>query len=179
VDARELADLISSGDAAPASGWVAGVTAALGAALVAKAASRSDGWGAAAGAQAQAADLQERLLELAAKDARAYQSALEAFEQPDSGLARKLAAAAGVPLAIAETSADVALLAASAAECADGAERADAAAAAALAAGAARACSKLVAVNLATAPGDERIGAAQRAVETAEDAARTALASDM
>src|SRR4029453_6527553 len=84
VDARELADLISSGDAVPASGWVAGVTAALGAALVAKAASRSDGWGAAAGAQAQAADLQERLLELAAEDAQAYQSALEAFEQPDS-----------------------------------------------------------------------------------------------
>jgi hypothetical protein len=34
-------------------------------------------------------------------------------------------------------------------------------------------------VNLATAPGDERIAVAQRAVETAEDAARTALASDM
>ena len=48
-DARELAELISSGEAVPASGWVAGVSAALAAALVAKAAKRSAGWSEAAG----------------------------------------------------------------------------------------------------------------------------------
>ena len=72
ADARELAELISSTEAVPASGWVAGVSAALAAALVAKAAARSEGWSDAAGARAQALDLRDRLLELAAQDARAY-----------------------------------------------------------------------------------------------------------
>lgn len=179
MDARELADLISSPDAVPASGWVAGVTAALGAALVAKVASRSTGWSGAAGARAQAADLRDRLLELSAEDARVYEAVLDALEEPGTGLADALAESADVPLAIAEASADVALLAASAAECADGPVRADAAAAAALAAGAARAAAKLIAVNLATTPGDERIAAADRALETADDAARAAFVSDM
>jgi hypothetical protein len=34
-------------------------------------------------------------------------------------------------------------------------------------------------VNLATAPGDERVAAAARAVEVAEGAARAALASEI
>ena len=71
------------------------------------------------------------------------------------------------------------LLAADATERADGASRADAAAAAALAAGAARAAAKLVAINLSTQPGDERIAAAERAVEAADDAARQALAAEI
>jgi len=179
VDARELADLISSPEAVPASGWVAGVTAAFGAALVAKAAARSKGWTGAAGAQAQAADLRERLLDLAADDARVYESALSALDDPGADLAEALAESADVPLAIAEAAADVSLLASSAADCADGAARADAAAAAALAAGAARAAAKLISVNLATTPGDDRIAAADRALETAEGAARAAFVSDM
>lgn len=179
MDARELADLISTPEAVPASGWVAGVTAALGAALVAKVAARSDGWSGAAGARAQAADLRDRLLDLSAQDARVYEAVLDELEEPGVGLAEALAVSAEVPLAIAEASADVALLAASAAECADGPVRADADAAAALAAGAARAAAKLIAVNLATTPGDERIAAADRALETAEDAARAAFVSDM
>jgi formiminotetrahydrofolate cyclodeaminase len=179
VEARELAELISADAAVPASGWVAGVSAAFGAALVAKAAARSASWGEGEGIRAQAIDLRDRLLALAEWDSRAYETALTALERRDEGLARALAAAADVPLALAEAAADVALLAAEAAERADGAARADAAAAAALAAGSARAASKLVAVNLATAPGDERIGAAQRAVETADDAARQALATDI
>ena len=43
TDARELAELISSDEAVPASGWVAGVSASYAAALVAKAAVRSKG----------------------------------------------------------------------------------------------------------------------------------------
>jgi formiminotetrahydrofolate cyclodeaminase len=179
ADAFELAELISGADAVPASGWVAGVSASFAAALVAKAAGRSEGWSDAAGARAQAVDLRDRLLALAAQDTRAYETALEALEERHSGLARALDAAAAVPLALAETSADVALLAAQASECADGASRADASAAAALAAGAARAAAKLVAVNLATTPGDERLAAAKRAVETAEDAAKAALGAEI
>jgi formiminotetrahydrofolate cyclodeaminase len=179
VDARELAELISSSEAVPGSGWVAGITAAFAAALVAKAASRSDGWSGAPGARSQAADLRDRLLELSAKNALVYESALDALEQPGSDLADALAEAADVPLALAETAADVALLAASAAECADGPSRPDAAAAAALAAGAARAAAKLISVNLAMMPGDERLTAAERAVEAADDAARSAFASEI
>jgi formiminotetrahydrofolate cyclodeaminase len=179
TDARELAELISAADAVPASGWVAGVSASFAAALVAKAAIRSDGWSDSAGARAQAVDLRDRLLELAEEDARAYESALGALERPDHDLAPALFVAAEVPLAIAEAAADVALLAADATERADGASRADAAAAAALAAGAARAVAKLVAINLSTQPGDERIAAAERAVEAADDAARQALAAEI
>jgi methenyltetrahydrofolate cyclohydrolase len=177
--ARSLAEELSSSEAVPASGWAAGVSAALGAALLAKAAARSEGWREAAGARAQALDLRDRLLALAARDARAYESALAALERRHSGLARALAAAADVPLALAETAADVALLAAEATERADGHSRADAAAAASLAAGAARAAAKLVAVNLATVAGDERVAAADRAAGTAEDAARHAQLAEI
>jgi formiminotetrahydrofolate cyclodeaminase len=179
ADARELTELISSGEAVPASGWVAGVSAALAASLVAKAATRSESWSDGRGIAAQATDLRDRLLGLASRDSEAYEAALAALERPDSALADALAAAADVPLALAEGAADVSLLAAEAAERADGASRADAAAAAALAAGAARAASKLVAVNLSMVPGDDRIRAAERAVETADDAARQALATEI
>lgn len=179
TEARELAELISSADVIPASGWVAGVSASFAAALVAKAAVRSEGWSDSAGARAQAVDLRDRLLALAVQDAQAYESALEALERPDESLAGALASAADAPLALAEAAADVALLAADATERADGASRADAAAAAALAAGAARAAAKLVAINLSTQPGDERIAAAERAVEAADDAARQALAAEI
>jgi formiminotetrahydrofolate cyclodeaminase len=179
TDARELAELISSPDAVPASGWVAGVSASFAAALVAKAAARSEGWSDSAGARAQAIDLRDRLAALAAEDASAYESALDALERRESDLARALGVAADVPLALAEAASDVALLAADATERADGASRADAAAAAAIAAGAARAAAKLVAINLSTQPGDERIAAAGRAVDTADDAARRALAAEI
>ena len=177
--AHELAEQISSSEAVPGSGWVAGVSGAFAAALVAKSASRSEGWSGAEGARAQALELRDRLLALAAQDARAYEHALSALERRDSGLARALARAAEVPLAIAATAGDVAELAAETAERADGHARADAAAAAALAAGAARAASKLVAVNLAALEGDERVGRAGRAAEAASDAAARALAADV
>ena len=179
TEPRELAESISSPEAVPASGWVAGVTAAFGASLVAKAAARSESWGEAEGIRAQAVGLRDRLLALAGQDARAYETALGALEQRDAGLARVLDKAAEVPLAIAETAADVALLAAEAAERADGAAQADAAAASALAAGAARACAKLVAVNLGTTPEDDRVAASMRALEAAHDAAQRAFSADI
>jgi formiminotetrahydrofolate cyclodeaminase len=177
--AQDLAERLSSGEAVPGSGWVAGVTASLAASLVAKAASRSDGWSGAEGARAQALDLRDRLLVLAGEDARAYEHALTALERRDAGLARALARAAEAPLAIAEAAADVALLAAEGAECADGSARADAAAAACLASGAATAARRLVQVNLATIGEDERLTRAERAAEAAADAAKRALAADL
>ena len=174
--AHELAERISSAEALPGSGWVAGASGAFAAALVAKTASRSGGWSGAEGARAQALELRDRLLALAGQDARAYEHALTALERRDSGLARALAKAAEVPLAIAETSVDVALLAAEAAEGADGAARADASAAAALAAGAARAAVRLVEVNLVTLEDDDRLARARRAGDAAADAAKRALA---
>src|ERR1700675_230904 len=148
--ARELAEAISSGEAVPGSGWVAGVSAALAAALVAKTAKRSEGWSDSAGARAQAIELRDRLLALAEQDALAYETALTSLERRDSGLARSLAKAAEVPLKIGEAGGGAALLAAEGAARADGSARADAAAAACLAAGAAQAARRLVEVNLAT-----------------------------
>ena len=142
----------------------------------AKSAARSEGWAGAEGARAQALDLRDRLLALAAQDARAYERALTALERRDSGLARALDKAAEVPLTIAETSADVAELAAEASDRADGAARADAAAAASLAAGAAQAAAKLVAVNLGALHDDERVARAGRVAEAAAEAARRARA---
>jgi len=176
--AHELAEAISSAEAVPGSGWVAGVSGSLAAALVAKAASRSEGWSGAEGARAQALDLRDRLLALAGQDARAYEQALTALERRDTGLARALDRSAEVPLAIAETAADVALLAAEAAESADGAARADASAAAALASGAARAAVRLVEVNLGMLQEDERLGRARKAAEVADDAAKRALSGE-
>jgi formiminotetrahydrofolate cyclodeaminase len=177
--ARELAERISSGEAVPGSGWVAGVSAALAAALVAKSAARSEGWSDAEGARAQAIDLRDRLLALAQQDALAYERALTSLERRDSGLARSLARAAEVPLAIGEAATDAAMLAAEAAERADGAAKADAAAAACLAAGAAQAASRLVEINLSTQADDERLTRARLAAEAASDAAQRALAAEV
>ena len=157
--AHELAETVSSADAAPGSGWVAGVSAGLAAALVVKAASRSEGWEAAEGARAQALELRDRLLALAGQDVRAYERALSALEQRDASLERSLVRAA------------------EAAEAADGAARADASAAAALASGAARAAVRLVEVNLVTLQEDERLGRARRAADAASEAAGRALAA--
>jgi formiminotetrahydrofolate cyclodeaminase len=176
--ARELAEAISSAEAVPGSGWVAGACAGFAAALIAKSAGRSEGWSDSEGTRAQALELRDRLLALAGQDARAYDTALTALEKPDSGLARALARAAEVPLEIAECSADAALLAAETAERAEGSARADASAAAALAAGAARAAARLVEVNLSTSSEDERVARARRAAEAADDAAKRALAAE-
>lgn len=176
--AHELAEQISSSEAVPGSGWVAGISGAFAAALVAKSASLSEGWSGAEGARAQALELRDRLLALAAQDAKAYEQALGALERRDSGLARALAKAAEVPLAIAATAGDVAELAAEAAERADGHAQADAAAAASLAAGAALAAAKLVAANLAAVEGDERVAQAGRSADAAAAAAKRALATE-
>lgn len=83
-----------------------------------------------------------------------------------------MARAAAVPLAIAEASVDIVLLAVDVAERCDPALRADAVAAAQLAEGAARAAAELVAVNLGVIEDDERLELARTLAEAAATAAR-------
>ena len=76
---------------------------------------------------------------------------------------------------LADTAADVAVLAALTAEFGDGTYRGDAAAAAILAEAGARAAAKLVAVNLTVTEDDERLRRAREAEEAARRAAARAL----
>jgi methenyltetrahydrofolate cyclohydrolase len=167
----------------PAAGPAAAVAAAMAASLVGMAAHSATGWPGAGGAAAQARSLRARLVPLALADAEAYAEALEALRESAAGhghhaeLGLKLDRAAALPLAIAETAADVAELAALAAEHGDGPSRTDAVAAAALAEGAVVAAARLVELNLRTTPGDERSLRCRQLVEAATAARERALAS--
>jgi len=153
--------------AGPATAQVGSEAAAIVAAIA-----RAGGDGAAA-AQAQA--LASRLCQLAEDDARVFAAATAALpdgtpkesdDRRDFALGRALDAAAEVPLAIAESCADVADLARDVSERADPAHAADLEAAALLAGGAARAAAHLVEVNLLVAPDDVRAGRARAAAAT-------------
>jgi formiminotetrahydrofolate cyclodeaminase len=140
-------------------------------------------WPEAAAAVAQAESLRARATSLAQEDA----DALDAFlaerapnpaQQPESRdfrIGRALLRAADVPLTIAETACDVALLAAHVTSRCNGDVRPDAAAAAALARGAVAAAAHLVEVNLATGEADTRVTRARQLVRTADAAATEAL----
>jgi formiminotetrahydrofolate cyclodeaminase len=163
----------------PAGGAVSAVTAALAASLVAKLARHSrSSWSEAGATAAQADALRARSVSLGAEGASAYRAALavlDAGERGDEALAHALDRAAAVPLRIARTACDVALLAASVSEAGLPALGADAAVAAALAEGAARGAAHLVGVNLTAVPGDARIAEANGYVSAAGAAARRAL----
>jgi formiminotetrahydrofolate cyclodeaminase len=145
-----------------------------------------DGWPDAAGAAAQAASLRRRAAPLAERDVDAYVAALDALAAPrgatpedrDAALGDALSHAADVPLAIAETAADTAVLAATITERGDERVRGDAAAAATLAAAAAQASANLVAINLAAAADDPRLTRARAIAAAAVDAARWTLDLD-
>jgi formiminotetrahydrofolate cyclodeaminase len=149
-----------------AAGPVAAQTGSA-AAQVLRAAAQAAGVGALA---AQAVSLGTRLDRLAEDDARALERARSLMpdaepDEPDArrdfALGRAIAEAGAVPLAIAEACADLVILAESLAPDADAASAPDVEAARLLAAGAARAAAHLVEVNLAHAPGDERLDRAQ------------------
>jgi formiminotetrahydrofolate cyclodeaminase len=165
---------------APAGGAAAAVVAATAAALVVMAARVSAQWPDAGGVVAQASTLRRRLAELAQTDTEVYSETLLVLEhreeippeRRDHELGQALARAAQAPLAIAETAADVALLAAETAELADPKLRADAEVAAALAAAAAQSAARLVEVNLAALRADARVAQARTAAEAAVRAMR-------
>ena len=166
----------------PGAGAMAGLTAAVAAALVelaARATDRDD-WPEAAGAAAQARTLRERLVPLARKDAEAYQAAVAQLQErgDDFALGEALALAADIPLEIADQAENVAALASEAAARANPDLRADASAAAALALGAAWAAAKLVEVNLAMRSDDARLARARQIAAGATRTAREALTVD-
>lgn len=145
----------------------------MAAALVGLAARASRDWADAPGIAAQAAALEDRLLVLADDDAVAFGAALAELraaraEGRRSGLGPALLRATDVPVAIAEASADVAVLAALAVAEGGSAVRPDAVIAHELAVAATRGAAQLVDANLATLAGDERSLRAEAAVRVAE-----------
>jgi len=181
---EELLDELARATPAPGGGSAAALVTAAAASLTAMAARFSRGdWSDAGAAVAQAESLRARAGRLALEDAEALEAFLAARtanaeprrEVRDFRLGQALFLAADVPLAIAETACDVALLAAHVAENCKHDVRADAAAASALAHGAVRAAAHLVEVNLATAEGDARVTSARGLVRAAGAAADEAV----
>jgi formiminotetrahydrofolate cyclodeaminase len=196
IAVADLLERTAAETPAPGGGSIAALTIGLAAALVAMVARSSRGtWGDAAGVAAQAIELAERCPRLAHDDARAWEAAFAtlrsaveksdeepepdapADERGDFQLGALLASSADLPVVIAETGADVAVLAALAAKLGDGALRADAAAAATLAHAGTRVGAHLVSVNLGTREGDERTRRAEAAEWRAGQAAAEALSA--
>jgi formiminotetrahydrofolate cyclodeaminase len=182
-DLRVLMDEIAGPSPAPGAGAVSGVVIAMAAGLIASAARRTADWPEAKGVSAQAQALRARVERLAEANEEAYLEALALIEGAaedgtrDAAIGKALDTAAELPLSIAECAYDVALLGAEAAQHAAPGGAEDAAAAAVLAEAAARASAGLVAANLVSRPGDERVQQAQRLAEAATDAARRAVAA--
>lgn len=180
---RTLLDEIAAPQAAPGAGAVSGMVVAMAAGLIASAARRSPDWPEARGISAQAQALRSRVERLAEANEEAYLEALALIEgasedgSRNEAIGKALDTAAELPLAIAECAYDVALLGAEAAEHAVRGGAEDACAAAMLAEAAARAVAGLVAVNLISLPGDERVEHARRLADAATDAARRAVAA--
>jgi formiminotetrahydrofolate cyclodeaminase len=160
---------LGSDSPAPGAGAAAGITVALAAAVVAKVARLSPEWEDAAGAAAQARTLCRRALELTDAGARAYAAVLSVRgERPeheqelrDMRLGTALGAAAELPLMLAGTACDTALLGALVAAEGEPGLQADALGAAALASAAAQVAAELVSVNLTATEGDERVARAR------------------
>ena len=166
----------------PCGGTAAAATAAMAAALVTMVARGSAGWADGAGVASQARALRSRLTALGDDDAAAFELVLVTMrdrsgnpEQRDFALGSALLRAAEVPLHIAETAADVAELAATAAAEGSPQLRPDATAAAALAEAATRAAAHLVEINLAIVPGDRHSERAALLVTAAAEARERAL----
>jgi formiminotetrahydrofolate cyclodeaminase len=185
LSVEDLLDQFARETRVPGAGPAAALMVATAAALVAMVARYSrDSWADASTTVAQAEALRRRALALARDDADALEAFLAArdtsveprAEARDFHLGRTLERAADVPLAIAETACDVALLAAHAAELGDGEVRADAVTAVLLAHGAARAAAHLVEVNLTSGVADERVLRVHDLVRTAGTAADQARA---
>lgn len=183
-DLRDLLDGIAAPSPAPGAGAVAGIVTAMAAGLIASAARRTPDWVDGRGVSAQAQALRSRVEKLAEANEQAYLNALALLEVATSGgggddtaIGRALDTAAELPLAIAEAAFDVATLGAEAAANAAPGGAEDAAAASQLAEAAARAAASLVAANLVSNPGDERVAQAHRLAAAATVAAKRAVAA--
>lgn len=183
LDVGALLDRLTDLSPGPSSGSAAALVGAMAAAVVIMSARASGNWAETGGAAAQAIVLRSKLTAQAREDAVAYAAAREELERAKAGgaddfrLADMLVRAAEVPIRIAETTCDVALLAEHVAARGHPDTGPDAAAAAALAAGAAAAAAHLVSINLGATPDDERVRRARTAADTAAEAAQRALSS--
>ncbi len=175
----QLQDILAESGPGPAGGSAAALAATMAAGLVRLVARVSEDWPEAPGVAAQASALGDRSLALADEDHRVYARAMAELAAPDrdATLGAALRHAAEVPLHIAETAADVTMLAALAAREGSETVRADAWAAAALAEAATTAAARLVHVNLATRPEDELCARADEAARTAVSAREAALSA--
>jgi methenyltetrahydrofolate cyclohydrolase len=179
----DLLTELASPSPAPGSGFAAALAVAMGAATVTMAARLSPEWPEGRGAAAQAETLRKHVMELASRNAEAYEAALSAlkgreekYRTRDETMRDALAEAADVPLQIGDAATSVAALAAEVAERGNPRFGADCAAAASLAAAATRAAAVLVEVNLGTTGGDERVRRAQAQVSDATASLAQALA---
>lgn len=178
---RELLDALAEPSPMPAGGSAAAVAVAMAASLLTMASRISVGhWDEAAACAAQATALGRRAAPLAHDDAQAYADVLRLRREhaDDVELERAFEHAAELPLRIAEVGADVAELAAHAAPRVTQAVHGDAAAAAVLAQAGTGIAAHLVAINLATRVGDERIARADELAAAAARAATRAVAVD-
>jgi formiminotetrahydrofolate cyclodeaminase len=174
-----LQDVLAEPGPGPAGGSAAALAATMAAGLVRLVARVSADWDDAPGVAAQATALGDRSLALADDDHRAYARATAELAAParDASLGAALRRAAEIPLQIAETASDVAVLAALAAREGSEVVRGDAWAAATLAEAASVAAARLVHVNLATRPDDALSVRADEAAGAATAAREVALSS--
>ena len=174
-----LQDVLAEAGPGPAGGTAAALATTMAAGLVRLVARVSEGWSDAPGVAAQASALGDRSLALADDDHRVYARAMAELAAPgrDANLGAALRRAAEVPLQIAETAADVTMLAALAAHEGSETVRADAWAAAALAEAATASAARLVHVNLATRPDDDLSTRADEAARAAVSAREAALSA--
>jgi formiminotetrahydrofolate cyclodeaminase len=142
-----------------------------------------DSWTDAPGIAAQAVAIADRCPRLAVADEQAWHAALAALgvavgggtENGEGELRARLEASVELPVVIAETGADVAALAATAARLGEGMFRSDAVSAALLAHAGVRVAHHLVTVNLGTRAEDDRSRRAASAEWRAEQAVAQAL----
>jgi formiminotetrahydrofolate cyclodeaminase len=174
-------DLLASGESAPGGGSAIAVSVALAASLSSMAARLSTKHLAdATGLVERAEGLRERVAPLARADAVAYGLVLvaqRAREAPyrDGDVRAALSEAADVPLAVAETGAEVASIAARLASDGNPNLEGDALCAVLLADAGVRAAVRLVEINLSGEPGEDgRLERARELVETAASARRSA-----
>ena len=174
-----LQDVLAEAGPGPAGGTAAALATTMAAGLVRLVARVSESWSDAPGVAAQASALGDRSLALADDDHRVYARAMAELAAPgrDANLGAALRRAAEVPLQIAETAADVTMLAALAAHEGSETVRADAWAAAALAEAATVSAARLVHVNLATRPDDDLSTRADEAARAAVSAREAALSA--
>jgi methenyltetrahydrofolate cyclohydrolase len=182
---------MAEADPYPSGGSAAAQAAALAASLAAAAADQSRArWEEAGGARAQAQALHRRAVDLAERGAAAYALARRALaerglraeagaaeqhqQRRDWRLGAVVEEAAGPPLELAASAADIAELAGVIATRGADDVRADAVIAAELAAAAARAAARLVQINLVVGDNEETVALARGYAEAAAAAAASA-----